>query len=91
MDKSNFKLTLDKIISWANISVNKGDGQVLHQIIIRIFDAAVEDDPSAELCAKLCQRLMENFLGKAQYIHITDDGQNAAHSYQLFRFNQLAF
>lgn len=85
MDDTNLEATSDEILSWANESKHERDGRIVRQIIILIFDKAIDDHISARSCAKLCQRLMENLLHGVQDIHIIDTNRKPVHSHDLFR------
>ncbi|KZV61935.1 ARM repeat-containing protein [Peniophora sp. CONT] len=59
----------DQIIEWANKSEEERDGQTLIQVIRLVFEKATDGEEFSVVCARLCQKMMEQISTKVQ-----DDG-----------------
>lgn len=55
----NFESVSDEIISWTNKSENETDGLTLVQITRLVFEKATDEATGGEVCAHLCQKMME--------------------------------
>ncbi|KAI6163435.1 armadillo-type protein [Pisolithus thermaeus] len=81
----NFDSVSDQIVAWANKSENEQDGRTLFQVTKVIFEKAIDEADWSEICARLCQKIMETISPKVQDDYIkTTEGKPIAGG-QLFR------
>ena len=75
----------DQIITWANKSETEKDGRTLIQIVRLVFEKATDGVAWSEMCARLCQKMMEQISPKVQDDDIKNFEGKPIAGGQLFR------
>ncbi|TFY54681.1 hypothetical protein EVJ58_g8714 [Rhodofomes roseus] len=81
----NFDSVSEIIITWANKSEGEHDARSLVQVIRLVYDAAVNELASTDLCARLCFKMMHKITLKAQDEGDTDAEGKPTAGGQFFR------
>ena len=75
----------DRIISWANKSVNEKDGRTLIHVIRLVFERAIDEAAWSEMYARLCRKMMEMISPEVQDDGIRSSEGKPIAGGQLFR------